>query len=139
MIAFDTDILTDIFEYRDPYVSRAKQIPLADQSVPIVVLEEVLRGRFDYVRKAEAAKGQPVLVRAYELLQQSVESLSRMQVLPYTLVSHSLVLTWRLAKIRVKPMDMRIAAIAIANNATLATRNARDFKLVPGLKLDVWT
>ena len=51
----------------------------------------------------------------------------------------TLVADWKSAKIRVKPMDMRIAAIAIASDATLVTRNARDFKLIPGLKLDVWT
>ena len=42
------------------------------------------------------------------------------------------------AKIRVGTQDLRIAAIATAHNATLVTRNARDYQLVPGLTLDVW-
>ena len=75
----------------------------------------------------------------YGLLQKSAEALGRMKVLPYTSVSHSLVLTWKLVKLQVKAMDMRIAVIAIANDTMLVTRNARDFKRVPGLKLDVWT
>ena len=52
--------------------------------------------------------------------------------------SKQLVASWRAARIRVKPMDMRIAAIAIHAGATLVTRNARDFRLIPGLSLDVW-
>lgn len=34
--------------------------------------------------------------------------------------------------------DMQIAAIAISTNATLVTRDVRDFERVPGLRFDTW-
>jgi tRNA(fMet)-specific endonuclease VapC len=43
------------------------------------------------------------------------------------------------SKIRVGTMDLRIAAIVLVHNATLLTRNIRDFALVPGLKIEDWT
>lgn len=41
--------------------------------------------------------------------------------------------------LRVNVMDLRIAAIAIANNLTLLSRNLRDFARVPGLRVEDWT
>jgi tRNA(fMet)-specific endonuclease VapC len=34
--------------------------------------------------------------------------------------------------------DLLIASIALANNAILVTRNERDFRRVPGLKIENW-
>ena len=34
--------------------------------------------------------------------------------------------------------DMLIASIAIAADATLVTRNEKEFRLVPGLRVEVW-
>jgi tRNA(fMet)-specific endonuclease VapC len=36
------------------------------------------------------------------------------------------------------PNDLLIAAIALANNLTLVTHNAREFGRVPGIKLEDW-
>ena len=35
-------------------------------------------------------------------------------------------------------MDMLIAAVALANNATLITNNVREFARVPGLRVENW-
>jgi tRNA(fMet)-specific endonuclease VapC len=36
-------------------------------------------------------------------------------------------------------MDLKIAAIALANQATLISRNVNDFRRVPGLDVQDWT
>ena len=40
--------------------------------------------------------------------------------------------------VRVGTLDLRIASIAIANDATLLTRNLKDFTRVPGLRVENW-
>ena len=42
------------------------------------------------------------------------------------------------SKIRIGTMDLKIAAIALAQNALLLTANRRDFEQVPGLRFDNW-
>jgi len=41
--------------------------------------------------------------------------------------------------VRIATLDLRIAAITIANNAVLLTRNTSDFSRVPGLTFEDWT
>ena len=42
-------------------------------------------------------------------------------------------------KIRIGTMDLKIAAITIANGAILISRNLRDFAQVPNLTVEDWT
>lgn len=44
----------------------------------------------------------------------------------------------RLAKIRLGTMDLKIAAIALVNQALLLSANRRDFEQVPGLRVENW-
>ena len=139
MNAFDTDILSDIFRGVPALVARATLIDPAQQVVPSVVVEEMLRGRFSGIRLAETGKGKLSLAEAYELFEQSFHALAAFRVLPYTDAADKLVEAFKKSKIRVGTRDLRIAAICIVHGATLVTRNARDYAKLPGLTFDVWT
>ena len=44
----------------------------------------------------------------------------------------------RKQKIRIGTMDLKIAAIALVNDALLLSANLRDFRQVPGLRVENW-
>jgi predicted nucleic acid-binding protein len=64
MIAFDTDVLTEILLGSTAYVERAAAIPLHEQAVPVIVIEEIMRGRLNIIRQAEAERASISLARA---------------------------------------------------------------------------
>ena len=43
-----------------------------------------------------------------------------------------------MARIRIGTMDLKIAAIALANDAILLSRNLTDFSKVPALRVEDW-
>ena len=138
MIAFDTDVLTEILLGNARFVERVAGIPASQQGVPVVVAEEIIRGRLNSIRQAEAGKGRISIAQAYELFRQSLTDLQHLNVLPYTREAESLFHQWRKQKVRVSTHDLRIAAICMHESATLASRNRRDFDRVPGLSVEYW-
>ena len=138
MTIFDSDIFTDLVDEVPSVVARASAVPRDEQAIAIVSAGEVIRGQLNTVRQAEAGRGKVSLPDAYDFLLQAISDVASLRILPYTAAADSLFQAWRVAKVRIGTNDLRIAAIAIAHGATLATRNARDFTLVPGLLLEVW-
>ena len=138
MIAFDADVLTEILAGNVAFVSRAAGIPLQDQCVPIIVIEEIVRGRLNSIRQAESGKSNLSISRAYELFAQTLDAFREVRALAYTSAADELYEQWRSQKIRGGTHDLRIAAICVAHSATLVTRNRRDFDGLPGLSLDIW-
>ena len=138
MTVFDTDVLVEILAGNSEFVERAAAIPPDQQSITIVTVEEILRGRLHAVRQAEAGQGRVSVVAAYGLFAESVSDFQRLLVLPYTTGADALFRQWRQQKVRVATHDLRIAAICVANQATLASRNRRDFDQVPGLAVEYW-
>ena len=138
LIALDTDVFTDVMHGDPTLTARLLAVPVAEQTLPVVVLGEVLRGRFNMIRQAEAGRGRMTLEAAYHRFQQSVTDTRAFTVLSYTAAADAQVQRWRAAKIRVGTHDLRIAATCMIHGATLVTRNARDYSQVPGLTFDVW-
>lgn len=62
-----------------------------------------------------------------------------MTVLPYGADAHTIFQELQAQKLRVGTQDLKIAAIVLANNAILLTRNTQDFSRVPNLKFEDWT
>jgi tRNA(fMet)-specific endonuclease VapC len=138
MKAFDTDIVTEILTGNPAYAERINQVPLAEQTVPIVAIEEILRGRLNAIRQAEAGKARITIERAYLLFEQTLDDIREMKVLSLTEKAEGLLKEWRQRKIRGSTHDLRIAAICVVNSVTLVTRNRRDFQTIPALAVEFW-
>ena len=85
MKAFDTDVLTEILLGDPTYVARAATISPHEQAVPVIVIEEVLRGRLHVIRQAEAGQAKVDLARAYALFEQTLRDVRQVTVLSSTL------------------------------------------------------
>src|SRR5213596_3091131 len=91
MKAFDTDILTEILAGNPAYAERIANVPLDEQAVPIVAVEEIIRGRLNTIRQAEAVKGRISIELAYLLFEQTLDDLHEVEVLSYTPEAEKLV------------------------------------------------
>jgi tRNA(fMet)-specific endonuclease VapC len=138
MVAFDTNVLTEIWLDNSSFVERAEMIPLSQQAVPIIVIEEMLRGRLNVIRQAEAGKAKLSLEHAYQFFQVTFSDARRLQLVPFTSLAESYCRLWRQQGIRVSTHDLRIAAICVSHGAKLITRNRRDFELIPDLIVEFW-
>jgi tRNA(fMet)-specific endonuclease VapC len=136
MKILDTDTLTHLLQGQPKVLERRKQE--ADEVViGVAGRMEVLQGRFDSLFKA--ADGEE-LKRGQRRLDQAERDLRPFRVLP---INDAVAAEFdrlrqvkRLKKIR--RGDLLIAAIALASRATLVTRNLKDFRTVPGLKVENW-
>jgi predicted nucleic acid-binding protein len=69
MNAFDTDVFSEILLDNTAYLSRLSLIPADQQAIPIIVAEEILRGRLNVIRQAEAGKSKISVDLAYQLFE----------------------------------------------------------------------
>jgi len=76
---------------------------------------------------------------AYRRLADAVRFLARLQILTYSEPAMERYKDLRERKVKIKRMDLRIAATALEHGAILVTRNSKDFKQVPGLQIEDWT
>jgi tRNA(fMet)-specific endonuclease VapC len=138
MIGFDTDILSLVLRGDPVCLQKASLIPAAEQGVPIVAVEEVLRGRLNAVRQAQAGKSNLSVDETYRRLERTVVDLQHLHILSHSPQAEALMQSWRTQKIKVGISDLRIAAICLIHSATLISRNRRDFDQVPGLTVEYW-
>lgn len=136
MFVLDTDTLTLLFVGHTKVAERRRQV--TDEVVITVVTRiEVLQGRFASVLKAE--DGQKLLL-AQQRLQETEKDLEKFD--PLLIDAAATAEFDRLRQIKklkkIGRGDLLIAAITLANKATLVTRNQKDYSLVPGLQLENW-
>lgn len=75
----------------------------------------------------------------YGLLLDSLDLLSQFSLVPYDQASENHFQHLRSLRLNVGIQDLKIAAVALANNVVLLTRNRRDFGRIPGLRIDDWS
>jgi tRNA(fMet)-specific endonuclease VapC len=116
-------------------VGHIAQVGQKNVALSVVSFHEQLMGLHSEMSKP---KNQSDLPRWYQRMSDMIDLYSKSNLLTFDDSAFVQFQTFS-KKIRVKPMDIRIASIALANDLTLVTRNTSDFARVPNLKLEDWT
>jgi tRNA(fMet)-specific endonuclease VapC len=77
-------------------------------------------------------------VHYYQKMGELVETFLEMTVLPFDEAAAIQFEQLKTAGIRGKPMDLKIASIALCHNAIVLTQNRQDFERVPNLRVEDW-
>ena len=136
MFVLDTDHATF---YQQGNVVLEKYLSLLSQSelaTTIVTYEEQVTGRLAVIRRAKTL---PQRQQAFFWLGRTLDFFCRVPVLQFDERAATTYQGLMALKLRIGTQDLLIASIALANQATLLTRNLRDYRQVPGLELQDWT
>ena len=132
----DTDTLTLFQDGHAAVCKRAKDHPQKELAITVLSVEEQLSGWYTALRRAKRIDK---LAWVYRRLAENVGFLSRLQILAFEEPAIRRYQELTKLKLRVRKMDLRIAATVLEVGATLVTRNTRDFKLIPGLAFADWS
>lgn len=139
MIVLDTDHLSILMAaHRSGHAQlRARMQAATDRAfaITIVSVEEHMRGWLAEIRRLPKVHDQ---IGAYERLEGLFDFFYDFELLSFNRHAADEFERLRKAKARIATMDLKIAAIALANDALLVSANRRDFGQVPGLRLQNW-
>lgn len=137
MLILDTDHLSEMDRGSELGVSlKNKLLPHAREVfVTIVSAEESLRG---WLAAIHSQKTSHNLIYAYSRLDAALHSLEEWMRLAWDEDAARIFDQLKASGLNVGTMDLRIASIALAYEATLLSRNLKDFRQVPGLKVENW-
>jgi tRNA(fMet)-specific endonuclease VapC len=120
----------------DRLKARLNGLDDADVAVTIITFEEQARGWLAYLARARNLSKQ---VDAYARLRRLVENYRFIPLLDFDAKAAAEFQRLSNARPRIGSMDLKIASIALANGATLVSRNLGDFRRVPGLVVEDWS
>ncbi|MBE9125372.1 MULTISPECIES: type II toxin-antitoxin system VapC family toxin [unclassified Coleofasciculus] len=135
----DTDHVTLLQQVHPIVTQRISAVNCDDVGVTVVTVEEQVRGWLSAIRKTSQSSQPERLIWAYRGLRDVVKYLSRLNLIDFSEEAYAHYQELRRQRIRIGTQDLRIAAIVLAENSILVTRNQRDFVQVPGLVFEDWT
>ena len=136
----DTDHVTALQRGNSIFLQHFKLIDDSQIFVTIITLEEQIQGRFEQINIIKKNKNYKKLPGAYANLRETVDFFSQMNLLDFdeSALDYYQNLSQRFPHKKIQ-QDLKIAAIALAHQMTLVTRNNKDFCQIPDLTLEDWT
>ena len=137
MLVLDTDHLSEL----ERNLARGRRLAVKldsnpeEKAITVVTVEEQTRGWLAQIARQRDVRHQ---VAAYTKLQVQIQAFAEWLMLPWDTDCADLFLEFRRQGVRIGSMDLKIACIVLAHDATLLTRNAADFSKVTGLKFADW-
>jgi len=106
-----------------------------DVFVTIVTAQEAFEGWLAVVNRQPAGPDQ---ANGYRQFRRSIDTLNKFSLLDFDQEAANTFITLKKALPRVGTMDLKIAAICIAHDGLLLSRNQVDFQKVLGLRVENW-
>jgi tRNA(fMet)-specific endonuclease VapC len=132
---FTLAVLPDSPEYAR-LNTRALELTRDDDLVTtIITYEEQTRGWLGYAKKSLDVQHQ---IKAYARLKRHLQNYLGFPMLDFDQAAATQYERLQSLKIRIGTPDLKIAAIALANNATLLTRNGQHYSKIPDLRIEDW-
>lgn len=139
MVILDTDMLSLLERANSSALALQMRLDQIDESeivTSIITYEEQMRGWLAHSAQANTTERMLIV---YARIQRHLQTFRDLTVLPFDLEAAQQFERLRQARVRIGAMDLKIASICLANDATLLTRNSKDFGQVPGLKFEDWS
>ena len=137
MLVLDTNHLTE-YDRASIIGERLRQRLAASGDVAVTTIvsaEEQMRG---WLARINAKRDVRRQFHAYERLHGRIRFFNDWVLLPWDEDAANLFADLRRTLRRMSTMDLKIACITLAHDATLLTRNTGDFAQVPGLRVENW-
>jgi tRNA(fMet)-specific endonuclease VapC len=120
---------------RDALLQRMEQSTDSDFALTPITLEEQTRG---WLAKIHAAKSTPAQVPWYALLTGLFQYAAAWRIVAFDAAAAGTFERLRRDRIRIGSMDLKIASIALTHHTLLLSSNLRDFRQIPGLRVEDW-
>jgi tRNA(fMet)-specific endonuclease VapC len=138
MILLDTDhlsiVLTRRFTGHENLVERLRGNGGAI-AIPVICVEEQCKGWLAQINRLRDVHKQ---IPAYERFRALFDFFKQWDIQPFDAASADAFNDFRKQRIRVGTQDLKIGAIAVTQGALLLSANLRDFRQIPGLRVENW-
>ncbi|MCI0639524.1 MAG: type II toxin-antitoxin system VapC family toxin [Gemmataceae bacterium] len=139
MILLDSDHLTVLGYLDDPkcaiLTERLDQANDPSIATTIITFEEQMRGWMAEIHRQRQIVRQVVF---YARLAKMVEFFKSWTIARFEASAAEEFMRLRGQRIRIGAQDLKIASIALVKDALLLSANLRDFRQVPGLRVENW-
>ena len=115
---------------------RLQLLPPEEIATTIISYEEQMRGWLARLARAASLERQ---ISDYSQLKQLLQNYCNIIIVDFDASAGGEFERLKQASLRLGTMDLKIAAIALANSATLLTRNTVDFSKIPDLRIEDWS
>jgi tRNA(fMet)-specific endonuclease VapC len=128
MVILDTDHMSVLERREQPglgaLLRRLAELPPSEVVTTVISYEEQIRGWMAYLARARSMAQQ---ITAYGRLLAHLENYRRIPVLGFDEAAAMVFQRLRRSRLRIGTMDLKIAAIVLARDAALPSRNLSDF------------
>ena len=139
MFVLDTDVVSEVFRGYEKYLQRIRVTP---KDIPITTttvsrFEILVKGR--YQAMLAAANREDLLIAQQRLIGDELH-LNQFPIIDINdgAADHFERLRTAKGMRKIGRADLLIACITLAHDATLVTRNVKDFAKIPNLKIENW-